>query len=105
MRREKYLACRRWAILGSLILVAVFTAHAQIAPPVLITQNVDESRLSTLGGNTRPEAKAKNDLGRADDSLVMEHLLHLLKRSPAQEQELDKLVHDLHDQSSPNFHH
>ncbi|MFZ3266792.1 MAG: protease pro-enzyme activation domain-containing protein, partial [Terriglobales bacterium] len=83
---------------------AVPSAHAQNAPPVLITQNVDESTLVTLGGNTRPEAKAKYDVGRVDDNLLMEHLQLLLKRSPQQEQDLEKFIHDLHDQSSPTYH-
>ncbi len=104
MRREKWFWCCLWAVFGSFALAAGPTAHAQTAPPVLITQNVDESKLVTLGGNTRPEAKAKNDLGRVDDNLVMEHLQLLLKRSPQQEQDLDTFINDLHDQSSPGFH-
>ena len=104
MRREKWFWCCLWAVFGSFALAAGPTAHAPTAPPVLITQNVDESKLVTLGGNTRPEAKAKNDLGRVDDNLVMEHLQLLLKRSPQQEQDLDTFINDLHDQSSPGFH-
>src|ERR1017187_1366199 len=104
MRREMLLACCLLVALASLLLSAVPFAHAENVPPVLITQSVDESTLVTLGGNTRPEAKAKYDRGRVDDNLQMEHLLLLLKRSPEQEQELDKLIEDLHDSSSPNFH-
>jgi hypothetical protein len=73
--------------------------------PILITQTVDESILVTLGGNRRPEAKAKYDRGRVDDNLLMEHLLLLLKRSPEQERELERFIDELHDSSSPTFHH
>ena len=104
MRREMLLACCLLVALASLLLSAAPCAHAENVRPLLITQNVDESTLVTLGGNTRPEAKAKYDRGRVDDNLQMEHLLLLLKRSPEQEQELDKLIEDLHDSSSPNFH-
>ena len=104
MRRGMVLARCLLAVLASLLLSAVPSAHAQNAPPVLITQTVDESTLVKLKGNTRPEAKAKNDLGRVDDNLLIEHLQLLLKRSPEQEQELGKFIDDLHDQSSPNFH-
>ena len=68
------------SLLLFLLLFAVAAAHAQSAPPVLINQSVDEANLVTLGGNTRPEAKATNDLGRVDDSLSMDHMLLLLKR-------------------------
>ena len=97
----------RWpvmAVLASLFLFAVPSARAESVGPVLITQNVDESKLVTLGGNTRPEAKAKYDRGLVADNLLMEHMLLLLKRSPEQERELEKLIDELHDSSSPNFH-
>ena len=42
--------------------------------PALITQPVDESKLVTLAGNTRPEANAANDLGRVDYKLPLEHI-------------------------------
>ncbi len=79
-------------------------AQAENPQPILITQALDESKLVTLGGNTRPEAKATYDRGRAAGSLVMEHLLLLLKRPPDQERELEKFIDDLHDPSSPTFH-
>ncbi len=103
-RREVLLACSLLAAFVSLFGFAVPSAQAQNVPPVLITQNVDESTLVTLGGNTRPEAKAKYDRGRVDDNLLMEHLQLLLKRSPQQEQDLEKFISDLHDQSSPTYH-
>src|ERR1039458_5469103 len=104
MRREMLFGCRLLAVLASLFLFAVPSAQPENVWPVLITQDVDESKLVTLGGNTRPEAKAKYDRGRVDDNLLMEHLLLLLKRSPEQERELGKSIDDLHDLSSPNFH-
>jgi uncharacterized membrane protein len=90
--------------LAFLCFLAVSFARAESVGPVLITQNVDESKLATLGGNTRPEAMAKYDRGLVADNLLMEHMLLLLKRSPEQEQELEKLIDELTDSSSPNFH-
>ena len=52
------------AILASLFFFVVPSVHAQNGRPVLITQNVDESKLVTLASNTRPEANAKYDRGR-----------------------------------------
>jgi hypothetical protein len=91
--------------LAILYFVAASFARAESVGPVLITQNVDESQLATLGGNTRPEAMAEYDRGLVADNLLMEHMLLLLKRSPEQEQELEKLIDELTDSSSPNFHH
>jgi len=104
MRREMFFACCLLAVLASLFLFAVPSAQAENVGPVLTTQNVDESKLVTLGGNTRPEAKAKYDRGRVPDNLLMEHLLLLLRRSPDQERELEKFIDELHDSSSPTFH-
>ena len=82
-----------------------FQARAQEnVTSLLITQTIDESKLATLEGNTRPEAKAKYDRGRVPDSLPMDHLLLLLKRSPQAERDLKKLIDDLHNPSSPSFH-
>jgi subtilase family serine protease len=82
------------------------------SPVALISQNrvavihnrVDENKLVSLAGNTRPEANAENDLGAVADSLVMDHMLLQLKRSPEQEQAAAQFVADLHNPKSPNFH-
>jgi hypothetical protein len=75
------------------------------APPILITQNVDEGKLVTLAGNTRLEANKQNDRGLVADNFLMEHMLLQLKRSPAQEQQLQQFIAQQEDKSSPNFHH
>jgi len=61
--------------------------------------------LVTLRGNTRPEANAKNDRGRVSDDLTLNHMILQLRRSPEQEQALQQFINDLHDHSSPLFHH
>jgi Pro-kumamolisin, activation domain/Bacterial Ig-like domain (group 3) len=70
----------------------------------LITQPLDESRLTTLKGNTHPLARPLFDLGTAPASLPMERMLLVLKRSPEQEATLRKLLDDLQDKGSPNYH-
>jgi len=69
-----------------------------------ITEAVDEGKMVTLRGNTRPEANARNDRGRVPDDLSLPHLLLLLKRSPQQESALDEFIDQLNDKTSPNFH-
>src|ERR1019366_4946111 len=71
--------------------------------PVLITAAIDENQLIRLRGNTRPEANAKNDRGRVENSFPMEHMLLQLQRAPELEQELDQYIDGLTDKSSPNF--
>ena len=91
-------------VLASLFLLAGSGAQAQNVRTVLITQSVDESKLVTLTGNTRPEARAEYDRGLVANNLPMEHMLLQLKRSPEQERELRQLIDELTDSSSPNFH-
>jgi subtilase family serine protease len=106
MRRNKMSAFCLLAILASLFLFVGAMAQAQNERPVLITEAVNESKLVTLAGNTRPEAMVKqNDRGRVADSYPMEHMMLQLKRSPEQGRELQQLIDELTDSSSPNFHH
>ncbi len=70
----------------------------------LITGEIDETRLVTLGGNTRPEANAKNDRGALPEGYRLDDMMLLLQRAPEQEQALDEFIDQLHDKSSPNFH-
>ncbi len=71
----------------------------------LIVQPINESQLVRLRGNTRPEANARNDRGRVDDSFPMPHLMLQLKRSPQLEEEFDQFIETLTDKTSPNFRH
>ena len=71
----------------------------------LITQEVDETRLVTLQGNTRPEVNAINDRGAVADDFQMEHVLLQLQRPPEQERALEQFIEQLQDPASPNFHH
>ncbi len=98
---------RLYAISSAVVLTLIgsFVAlRSQTTDPRLIRQKVDENRLVTLAGNTRSEANAANDLGAAPDDLSMDHMLLQLKRSPQQEQALERFIADLHDPQSPGFH-
>jgi len=69
-----------------------------------ITAAINESQLTTLRGNTHPYARPQFDQGAAPDSLPMQRMLLVLKRSPAQEAALDTLMEQQQDTSSPNYH-
>ncbi len=85
----------------SVALISQSTARRAAA---LIHDKVDENKLITLAGNTRPEANADNDLGPVGDDLSLDHMLLQLKRSPDQEQAAAKFIDSLHDRTSVNFH-
>jgi subtilase family serine protease len=69
-----------------------------------ITQAIDESQRTVLTGNTHPLAAARFDRGPAPESMAMDRMLLVLKRSPAQEAAVEKLVAEQKDRTSPNFH-
>jgi len=71
----------------------------------LITEQIDESRLHTLAGNTHPQANAQNDRGRVPDNFAMEHMMLQLQRPAEQQQAAGQFIDQLHDPKSANFHH
>ena len=79
-------------------------AAQSITPRPLITQEVDESRLTVLKGNTHPLARPEFDLGTAPASLPMQRMLLVLKRAPEQETALRTLLDNQQDKSSPSYH-
>jgi len=89
---------------------AVFAQESNAAqstaalPQPLITQAVSEAQLTVLKGNTHPLAKPQFDLGTAPATLPMQRMLLVLKRSPAQEAALRKLLDDQQDKHSPSYH-
>ncbi|MGB0050159.1 MAG: Ig-like domain repeat protein, partial [Terriglobales bacterium] len=83
----------------------MFASGKAASVPDRITQQIDENNLVKLAGNTRPEANSRNDRGAVSDGFAIEHMFLQLQRSPAKERELDKLIDELNDRTSPNFHH
>src|ERR1019366_5515072 len=93
--------------LGFLFIIDFAGAQVEVPQPSrqLITQSIDESKRVTLAGNTRPEANATNDRGAVGGDFPMEHMQLQLRLPIEKEQELEQLIQELHDPSSPNFHH
>ncbi len=69
-----------------------------------ITQEINESQRTVLAGNTHPLARPQFDRGAAPSDLAMDRMLLVLKRSPAQEAAVEKLIAEQQDKSSPNYH-
>lgn len=97
------------SVLGTTFLAQPAAAQEQpqlvvATPRPLITEALDESRLTVLKGNTHPLARREFDLGTAPASLPMERMLLVLKRSDEQETALRKLLDDQQDKNSPHYH-
>ncbi|MFZ0799458.1 MAG: protease pro-enzyme activation domain-containing protein [Terriglobales bacterium] len=74
-------------------------------PKPVIIGPIDESQLVTLTGNTTPAAlRLQNDRGPVADNLTFDHLLLTLKPAPETEARLEKLIDEMHNQNSPEFH-
>ena len=78
-------------------------AGLTLAPP-LITQPIDNTQLVQLRGNTPPEANERNDRGPLADAFPIEHMFLLLRRSPEQEEALERFIGQLNDPTSQSFH-
>ncbi len=103
MRRSRWF----YVSLASIVLLltgGLVALRSQTSGRERIRQTIDENRLVTLAGNTRPEAIPANDLGAVPDDLAVDHMLLQLKRSPQQELQVEKLIADLHNPESPAFH-
>jgi len=98
------------ALVTSLFATAQFaraevTAGSSTARP-LITQPVDDSKLVTLEGNTRPETRVPaNDRGALSADFKMPEMQLLLNRSPEQEKALIKLMDEQQIPGNANYHH
>ena len=95
---------RFFQLFGILLAFSVLS-YAQVGTQhSLITQAIDESKLTVLRGNTHPLAQAQFDRGAAPPDLPMQRMLLVLKRSAEQEAALQTLLAAQQDKSSPNFH-
>jgi subtilase family serine protease len=90
--------------LGIVSLAPVTYAAPTGRPLPVIREAVDEAKLATLEGNTRPEATAANDRGIVSDDFKLDHMLLQLQRSPERETALKQYIDELHDAKSANFH-
>ncbi|HJT87523.1 MAG TPA: protease pro-enzyme activation domain-containing protein [Bryobacteraceae bacterium] len=69
-----------------------------------ITGRVDNARRVALAGHVHPDARAANDQGRVDPGMPLPYVTIELKPSAAQQAELDQLLQQQQDPSSPNYH-
>lgn len=69
-----------------------------------ITGPIDSSQMVTLKGNVHGLAQPQFDLGRSDGSMVIHGVTLAFRPSAAQQKDLDNLLAQQQDRSSPNYH-
>jgi pseudomonalisin len=69
-----------------------------------IVEAIDEAKLVQLVGQTHALALPKHDLGAVPDSFPMEHMFLQLRRSPEDEETLERSIDDLQDPHSSKYH-
>jgi subtilase family serine protease len=74
------------------------------APAVRIVSPIDESQTLTLKGTVHPLANARNDRGVAPDSLQLDRMHLVLKRSASQEAALKQLISEMQTPGSASYH-
>src|ERR1700740_539007 len=95
----------RAIVMMSLAATSPLFSVGQTGPKrALVTQPVEESKLTVLRGNRYPLARAEYDRGAAPASLPMQRMLLVMKRSPELETALEALLDQQQDKSSPNYH-
>ena len=73
------------------------------AVPQRITQAIDETQLVRQKGNLHPLARPEFDQGPVSDTVPMNRMFLMLKRSPEQELALQQYMSEQMRKDSPNF--
>lgn len=82
----------------------LLTSATWAAAPDRIQGAVDASHSHAIAGNVHPLAQPRFDRGPVDPGLRLEHVVLLMKPSAGQQTDLDQLLIDQQNPSSPLFH-
>jgi hypothetical protein len=74
------------------------------APRSRVLQAVDETRVTTLSGNTHPLARSEFDQGALADATPLSRIVLILQRSLEQESALQQLIDQQQDKTSSTYH-
>jgi len=86
------------------LLISCFSTVSYAAVPDRITGEIDSSQMVELKGNVHGLAQARYDLGRADSSKLMHDVTLGFRPSSVQQQDLENLLAQQQDRSSPSYH-
>ena len=88
---------------GCLLLLCLSLPHALPAAD-RITVAIDNSRRATLPGHVSPRIESGVDQGSVDPSMDLPYVTLMLKPSASQQADLDRLLAQQQDPSSPDYH-
>ena len=87
-----------------IVTVLLISAFAAIgAAPDRVTRPVDPGRTVSINGNVHRLAQPQFDKGPADPGMAMDYMVLMVKPSAAQQADLDQLLADQQNSSSPHF--
>lgn len=86
------------------VAIAINIGLGQEMPGPQIRQPVDDRVRVTLKGNVHPLAQSRYDRGAVPDSVPLERMLLILRRSPERETALRQFLQDAHTPGSPRYH-
>ncbi len=95
-------AGRHWALVSLWLLLSLSISQA-LAQPSRITSPPDASKTKVLIGNRTRKAQPENDQGPLNPFDRISGITLILKPSPDQAGDLEKLLHQQRDPSSPNY--
>jgi len=84
------------SLLCSTAVLAANTGHSK--------RNIDDNDTVVVHGNVPPQAEAKDDRGQSDRNLKYEKMILLLQPRSSARDSIERLVSDLNDPASPNYH-
>lgn len=93
--------------IATLVLAGSIPAFSQSrlpAPRSRVLQDADDTRVTTLSGNTHPLARPEFDQGALADATPLNRIVLILQRSPEQELALQQLIDQQQDKTSSTYH-
>jgi uncharacterized protein (TIGR03437 family) len=85
------------------VAVSIMCAASALAQADRITQIIDNSQRTVLGGQLHPKAHAANDRGRVEPSLSLSYVTLMLAPTASQQADLDKLLVAQQTKGSPSY--
>src|SRR5512146_1297972 len=107
-RRTKPSRRARWFLIAILALLALLSISVKAAAEVVagdrIVSSLDNPAVSPIRNNVHPLARRGADRCNVDDTLQLNRAMLMFRQTPAQQSDLDGLLADQMNPSSPNYH-
>lgn len=90
--------------LPAVVLTSLFGAMSHAVVADRIPNEINASQMVRVKGNVHGLAQPLSDLGRADSGKMLHQVTLVFHPSPAQQQDLNHLLAEQQDRTSPNYH-